>query len=386
MCSGESLKLPSHSSARLKSFFAKNIFRTGYATHGLFPYRGKFHPQMVKSIINIMGIKPGDTVLDPMVGSGTVSVESVLMGVNAIGIDSSPFCRFMAQTKVDTLTMSLERARNASGNQDMVFDYFANRVGGMGRKPKVGSSGKGPRAMSMMEEAARYVASVEPEVASEKERSTAETYNFLLLAYLDSVGYSERSRRADPKEQFGAILQRYLFVAEKIQAFLRTTSHRMGAATIIEADARSMPLEDESVDGIVFSPPYSFAIDYLKNDEFHLKALGADLAELRDRMIGLRGRGLADKFAQYKEDMSRVLGECARVLKMGCVCCIVVGTNSNQLSKVLGVPPEDVEGLHEILSERAGKHGLEPLKAISRPITGIANTMRREYIVLLQRR
>ena len=37
MCAGESLRLPDHSSSRLKSFFEKNIFRPGYATHGLFP-------------------------------------------------------------------------------------------------------------------------------------------------------------------------------------------------------------------------------------------------------------------------------------------------------------------------------------------------------------
>lgn len=52
MCTGEPLRLPNHSSSRLKSFFEKNIFRTGYATHGLFPYRGKFHPQMVKGLLN----------------------------------------------------------------------------------------------------------------------------------------------------------------------------------------------------------------------------------------------------------------------------------------------------------------------------------------------
>jgi hypothetical protein len=65
MCTGDSLRLPKHSSSRLKSFFEKNQFRTGYATHGLFPYRGKFHPQMIKALLNIMELKPGNTVLDP---------------------------------------------------------------------------------------------------------------------------------------------------------------------------------------------------------------------------------------------------------------------------------------------------------------------------------
>ena len=127
MCAGESLRLPGHSSSRLKSFFEKNIFRTGYATHGLFPYRGKFHPQMVKGILNVMGLKPGDTVVDPMMGSGTVAVEATLMGINSLGFDASPFCRFMAQTKLDALTMPLSRARKAVDNADAVFEYFGKR-------------------------------------------------------------------------------------------------------------------------------------------------------------------------------------------------------------------------------------------------------------------
>src|SRR5437879_6365777 len=54
-----------------QNFFDANAYGVGYATHGLFPYRGKFHPQMIKGIMNIIGLKPGQTVLDPMAGSGT---------------------------------------------------------------------------------------------------------------------------------------------------------------------------------------------------------------------------------------------------------------------------------------------------------------------------
>jgi len=68
ICSGEPLRLPKHSSSQLRSFFHSNQFRTGYATHGLFPYRGKFHPQMIKGLLNAMGLRPGDTVLEPMMG------------------------------------------------------------------------------------------------------------------------------------------------------------------------------------------------------------------------------------------------------------------------------------------------------------------------------
>lgn len=383
MCTGEPLKLPEHSSSRLKSFFEKNIFRTGYATHGLFPYRGKFHPQMIKGILNTMGLKPGDTVLDPMMGSGTVPVEAALMGINFVGVDASPFCRFMAQTKFDALTMSLTRVKGALNNYEEIFNYFQKQVG----KPAPGSKVR-PRYpargyMAVMEPAAEYVTSGDRKPLSKADHETANTYAFLLLAYLDSAGYAERSGRKSPLEQFRAVLERYVFVAEKIQSVLGGVESDLGSGEILEGDARDLPFDAESIDGIVFSPPYSFAIDYLANDSFHLNFLGVDSVKLRGNMIGLRGRKLAEKFTLYQEDMSKVLSECARVLRKGRFCTIVVGTNNNQLSKVLGVPPDEVPGLHQLLVESAAPHRLRLVKMLSRPITGISNTMRREYIVIL---
>ena len=385
ICTGDVLKLPAYSSSRLQSFFSKNIFRTGYATHGLFPYRGKFHPQMIKGIINVMGLKPGDSVLDPMAGSGTVPVEAVMMGMTAFGVDRSPFCRFMAQTKVDALTMPLERADGALANRSEVYDYFVSRIGTSNRRSRPRYLSTIAESMSVMEDSASYITSNPSVNVSSTTKDTAQTYNFLLLAYLDSVGYSERSRRATPIDQFAAILERYLFAANKIQNVLRTMKDPLGTATILQADARDLPFNDDSVDGIIFSPPYSFAIDYLENDSFHLRSFGVNIDELRNEMIGLRGRGLRQKFEHYKSDMNQVLSECARVLRQRRVCCIVVGTNSNQLSKILKVPPDEVKGLHEILAEQATEHGLVRIKTISRPITGISNTMRREHIVFLQK-
>jgi ubiquinone/menaquinone biosynthesis C-methylase UbiE len=384
VCVGESLRLPDHSSARLKSFFQKNQFRTGYATHGLFPYRGKFHPQMVKGLMNVMGLKPAEAVLDPMMGSGTVLVEASLMGINSVGVDTSPFCRFMAQTKIDALTMSLSRARKALANHEEVYEHFGKKVG----KPRAGSKSRGGTRRdfsAVMEPGAQYVTTQDRSDLSAKDRETSDTYNFLLLAYLDSAGYSERSKRKSPVEQFRAILERYVFVAEKIQRVLARMESELGEAQVLVGDARSLPLEDESIDGIIFSPPYSFAIDYLDNDSFHLRYLGVDIENVRESMVGLRGRGLSEKFELYQDDMDKVLAECGRVLRPGRICSIVVGTNDNQLSKAFGISPEEVRGIHEMLTDQATEHGFRLVKTMSRPITGISNTMRREYVLFLCR-
>ncbi len=157
MCSGEPVQLPQHSSSRLRSFFQTNQFKTGYGTHGLFPYRGKFHPQMIKGLINIMGLKPGDTILDPMMGSGTVLIEARLMGIKSVGIDASPFCRFMVQAKIDGLTVPLPPIRAALKKSREVFEHFKALAG----QPKQGKKMRVEPAygelFSLMEPMADYV-------------------------------------------------------------------------------------------------------------------------------------------------------------------------------------------------------------------------------------
>jgi hypothetical protein len=49
-----------------------------------------------------------------------------------------------------------------------------------------------------MESIAAYATEKDKQVLTDKERDTLNTYNFLLLAYLDSAGYAERSGRKSP--------------------------------------------------------------------------------------------------------------------------------------------------------------------------------------------
>jgi len=70
-----------------------------YLTHWIYPYKGKFHPQMIRALLNIIGLEQGDTVLDPFIGSGTTAVEAQLLGINCIGIDVSPLCVLQSKVK-----------------------------------------------------------------------------------------------------------------------------------------------------------------------------------------------------------------------------------------------------------------------------------------------
>ena len=217
-----------------------------------------------------------------------------------------------------------------------------------------------------------------------RDQESAETYALLLLAFLDAMGYAERSQRKPPIELFRAILDRYLHCCIKFQNLRSTQGFNLGGVIAKRGDARAMDIPSETIDGILFSPPYSFAINYLGNDAFHLAALGADMNELANKMIGLRGGPhLTNKHALYLEDMQSVLRECYRVLKPDRYCVIVVGTNNNQLSKVLKIPTDEVTGLNVLLRSQAEAAGFTFINEIPRSIKGMANTMREEFIIFL---
>jgi len=82
---------------------------TRYSAHGLHEYRGKFNPQIVRAIGNMLGLKQGDWVLDPFCGSGTTLLEAAHIGWNAIGVDLNPLGVQIARAKITAMRIPLEQ-------------------------------------------------------------------------------------------------------------------------------------------------------------------------------------------------------------------------------------------------------------------------------------
>lgn len=105
-----------------------------YLTHGIHPYKGKFYPQLVKPLLNILKIPKGGVVFDPFCGSGTVALEAILNGYNAYGCDINPIAVEIATAKNTIFTISpydfekqvsifrQELVNYHDGNNTMMFD------------------------------------------------------------------------------------------------------------------------------------------------------------------------------------------------------------------------------------------------------------------------
>ncbi|GAA6170748.1 hypothetical protein NBRC116592_04180 [Colwellia sp. KU-HH00111] len=83
---------------------------TRYGAHGLHEYKGKFNPQIVSSIIQIFNLPDNSIILEPFCGSGTTLYESSIKNHTAIGFDFNPLAVYLANTKLSSTDIGIERA------------------------------------------------------------------------------------------------------------------------------------------------------------------------------------------------------------------------------------------------------------------------------------
>ena len=72
-------------------------------THNFYSYPARFSPLFARVAIRAF-TQPGDTVLDPFVGSGTTLVEARVLGRHSIGVDISELAVFFSRVKTTLLS------------------------------------------------------------------------------------------------------------------------------------------------------------------------------------------------------------------------------------------------------------------------------------------
>jgi DNA modification methylase len=321
-----------------------------YLTHWIYPYKGKFHPQMIRALLNILKLEANETVLDPFVGSGTTAVEAQLLGINCIGIDISPLCILQSKVKTESI-------------------YVIDKIKRL-RKEAIASFKSSNHADTRPVE--KPLAKSYDELLNSIDNIRVR--NFYLMAKL--VAISDQARRGrDIIQSFVKNLEQMISSVDDYEKAARKLNLQLGTVDIREGDARHLPLKDESVHGIITSPPYSIALDYVANDAHAFEAMGYDLDKIRDEFVGVRGGG-GTRMKLYNEDMAKSFREMHRVLEKGRCCAIVVGNATYQKHEVKTI---------EFTIEQCEKLGFTLVKKINKIIYGLYNVMQTDNTLIFRK-
>uniref|UniRef100_A0A7V3ZXM9 site-specific DNA-methyltransferase (cytosine-N(4)-specific) n=1 Tax=candidate division WOR-3 bacterium TaxID=2052148 RepID=A0A7V3ZXM9_UNCW3 len=323
----------------------RNVTRSvnQYLTHWIYPYKGKFHPQMIRALLNIIGVRENDIVLDPFIGSGTTAIEAQLLGINCIGIDVSPLCVLQSRVKTESV--------------DVIDEILAVKNNIMAKiKPNLFNQESDP------------FLTVIDFINDERVK------NFYKMAYLVAVSDNARRKR-ELYQSFYKNLELMITSVEMVRDIAKELNLKLGRVEIKMGDARKLPLEDESVDGIITSPPYSIALDYVANDAHALKVLGYELPKIREEFIGVRGKG-PERIDLYNQDMMESYREMYRVLKPKKFAAIVIGNATYGGEEVKTV---------EFTISHCEKLGFKLVKNIDKIIFGLYNIMQKENVLIFQK-
>lgn len=335
---------------------------TNYMTHGLHPYPARMIPQVAGRLIREQ-CDIGDLVWDPFCGSGTVLVESMLRGRESVGTDLNPFAIFLSKVKTtpiekDTLGKTCQRVIESvnevreSGKADadipdmLNIDYWF--------KPYVKQHLAEIRQIVFSIEDSDVrdffricMASTVRDVSNLKKREfkivrmkTPELAKFKPDVYGTFIGHVNRCRPL--MESFADTLPETIFIPE-----------------VHDIDNRKAPIDEESIDLIVTSPPYGDHSTTVAYGQFsRYPGLWIGLQEERMMTVDRRGLGgsrsrveieftlesdtLTQTFEKVKarskkrsEDLYRFyielngsLESMFEKLRSGAKACIVVGNRS----------------------------------------------------------
>ncbi|WP_461866380.1 DNA methyltransferase [Thermococcus sp.] len=345
-----------------------------YMTHWFYPYKGKFHGQMIKALINFSNARGNDIVLDPYLGSGTTLIESSLLGLPGWGVEINPALAIVSQIKLDALGIDYPEFSKTltPALTNGAFKYFKNlKVSKNSIKPTVEEHLNAKELLNLLWDS-YFPHSILHDLPFEWR-------NILMLIYLHALSdytYLKGTKKEKTLQEFyHRNLQDYLKTLKGAYSVINELGIKLGNYEVLIGSTLGLPYKNNSVKTIITSPPYSIALDYIKNDEHLLRYFGIDISALRDQMIGLKGKG-KEKIYLYEQDLKRSVEEMLRVIKPGGWAVIVLGdisingTRTNFKDKILSWGRE---------------FGCSEAFVLERAILGGFARLRFEYLIFLQK-
>lgn len=306
--------------SRLKS----NDFNkgSGYLTHGFDFYRGSFHGQMIRGLINSCNLHYRDIILDPFCGCGTTLIEAKLLGFASIGIDINPIACLNSKIKSELLDFSLNKLFR-DNDQYFNLSYYSKYS---------------PLNMD-------YNAFLNLNVKD------------LFYFFIYTLAISMENRLSINKlTGFKKLYNKFQYILNKFETLKSQININFGKSKVIFNDnlLQLRKMKTNSIDAIITSPPYLDLIDYIQEDNLKISLFfdNKQIDSLKNSSIGKKYKNELQTFKNYWYKMNLVLKEFHRILKHDKKCILIIGNYYNMKNKFKDLIHENNFLINKILKRK----------------------------------
>jgi SAM-dependent methyltransferase len=279
-----------------------------YAFHNLYPYKGKFYPRVVRTLINAFGLKRDSLILDPFNGSGTTTHEASLMEIRSVGVDITPIGVILSELKNELPFIPSQHLEFNLNDLKEILELIENK---------------------------------------EWKHSNKIIEKLMLIIYFDTVDAFSRTSRYDKKGKENLFVEKFMYIKNCHEKLLYLKDKYMlefKKAQIIEGDILDLKKYNEfkeKFDAVITSPPYYFSIDYVGKDKIAYDYLGIDTKEIESKYLGMKNNivsskylGLPAKVLLYYQDLRVSIENIYWALKPGGKLAIIVGDSTVDGKKI----------------------------------------------------
>ncbi|MBK9604447.1 MAG: site-specific DNA-methyltransferase [Anaerolineales bacterium] len=358
-----------------------------HPAHKIHSFPAKFPPQLPRKFILAL-TQPGDIVLDTMVGSGTSLFEAYLLGRKAIGVDIDPLAILLSKVK--------ERNYSVTSLHTIAGQILTNALNAISSSPEMVFSSRSKifdiKTCDFLDYWFSKDVQVEllallSEINKIEDHSISDFFKLVFSSVIITktggvslaidLAHTRPHRARTIFSKDGQLIlgedndsENKKHLTKKLRSPLAEFKKKYesnikgvlnyspnNAFPILSyGNAQALPIETNSVDLIVTSPPYaSNAIDYMRAHKFSLVWFGYPIGELtqkRKTYIGSEGtyngcsvelpdnvehviarvnkksKTKSVSLHRYYSEMSLALDEMYRVLKPGKASVVVVGNST----------------------------------------------------------
>ena len=296
----------------------------GHPLHALCSYQGKMKPSLAHHLVATF-VTPGDRVLDPFGGVGTIPFEAALRGAHAWSFDISPAAVPIAAAKLQP--SSIGQCRDIIDNLDSYIRNGRATVQERLEAAEVRFNGSLPdyfneRTLDAILLARRYF----------QQHSVIDGASALVFASLLHVLHGNRpyalSRRSHPITPFAPtgdapyknLVQKVLEKVQRALAVDRPTAFVPGVSLFQDATS-PWPVEVDELDAVITSPPFFDSTRFYLANWMRLWFAGWSAEDFRKRPLAFIDERQKQTFSVYKP----ILRQARERLKPGGVCVLHLG-------------------------------------------------------------